>query len=141
MREIKFRGRSLSGGWVVGDLHHSFGHPYISQDTDHGPNHFQVDPETIGQFTGLKDKNGTEIFEGDILGGVNLSNNNPVVFECKYFDQTSNGFSGTFRFNGWLWDDLEQVDHGHCFALEVIGKIYENGELLEQPQVSEESPK
>lgn len=68
MREIKFRGKSTKidcfGKWVYGDLHIRSPFAHIHEDIG---KRVPIDPDTIGQFTGLTDKNDKEIYEEDII--------------------------------------------------------------------------
>lgn len=69
MREIKFRGKRIDNGkWISGYLFAQGGKAYIITDlTPVGFIKHEVDPATVGQYAGLHDKEGKEIFEGDIL--------------------------------------------------------------------------
>ena len=121
MRTIKFRGKSiLTDEWFYGDLVHSADKKktaILMNDKD-SYDECEVVPETIGQFTGLYDCEGEEIFEGDILDF------NGLTVEVRFV-------RGVFALliNGNLDDKLG----GHCrtdlFA-KVIGNVYENPDIL-----------
>lgn len=136
MRHIKFRAKG-SGCWRYGQYVHTGANPsfpFNRDFTDHilnvdkGGIHFIpiTDIETIGQFTGLYDKNGKEIYEGDIL---RLGNSPSGVCEVKWNESLASfciQFSfenkvGTRALGGWVMCERK---------VEVIGNIFDNPELL-----------
>ena len=134
MREIKFRGKMLETGiWIYGcytfSKKDSSRHVIWVQDENKElfvhtwP--YAVDGNTIGQFTGLLDKNGKEIYEGDIVEEkdtyYNLKDNGVVEFDGGSF---LINFEGSFNYL--------LVGAGECRTIEVIGNIHENQKLLEE---------
>ena len=104
MRTIKFRGKDRkTGKWFIGTPENGC---------------LDINPETVGQFTGLKDKNGKEIFEGDILDF------NGLTVEVRLV-------RGVFAFlvNGELDEELCGDCRTDLFA-KVIGNVYENLDIL-----------
>ena len=85
----------------------------------------EVIPETVGQYTGLTDKNGKMIFEGDIVYCKSrLDNANMVViFECGQFRMVLSENYRSYQTNSGFYDI-------NCFDKEVIGNIHDNPELL-----------
>lgn len=121
MRAIKFRGKSiLTDEWFYGDLVHSADKKrtaILVNDKD-SYDECEVVPETIGQFTGLYDCEGNEIFEGDILDF------NGLTVEVRFV-------RGAFALlvNGNLDDELYGDCRTDLFA-KVIGNVYENPDIL-----------
>ncbi len=140
MREIKFRGLSKNKKWIYGSLVKTENiDPAIYFEIGKGKiktvDWLFVLKETIGQFTGLIDKNGVEIFEGDIFkytehkGYLLSSFTAEVVFREGAFSyiKTSGMFDVATPFSEH--DELEVDFLSH---IEVIGNIHQNPELLKQ---------
>ncbi len=141
MREILFRGKTLNGNeWVIGaGAYKSEGYTWIITDDvtkteNRGTGSDAIIPETVGQFTGLTDKNGKKIFEGDIVAQNWYDHDEPsddsfgeVVF-CEYdcsfsvMDIQKDGIVPLGRCHAYHWE------------AEVIGNIHDNPALLEVRQ-------
>ena len=144
MREILFRGkRTINGDWVYGDfmrgnerksLRDSI---FVYDSETQSFNDYEINPSTLGQYTGLTDKNGKRIFEGDIL----------------HIAKNADGLGGYYQppldypvnvvvkwdLCAWMWetlcDDKRYISFPDAwchYECEVIGNITDNQELLEK---------
>ena len=124
MREIIFRGKrhkDYGEGWVYGVPYFDYANDCIMKD---GTGEKVIYPDTVGQYTGLTDKNGKKIFEGDLVR-VEVAKIGFVAV-CKFY-------SGSF---GLVWHYMGAERYsaftGMCHVeYEVIGNIHDNPELME----------
>lgn len=141
MREILFRGKAINrnkgyhktkyknGDWVYGLLTNMYDEQFENLPAEitneYGISGIEIDHKTIGQYTGLTDKNGNKIFEGDIVYCKSrLDNANMVViFECGQFRMILSENYYSYQTNSGFYDI-------NCFDKEVIGNIHDNPELL-----------
>ena len=139
-REILFRGKDkATDQWVYGDYTHNEGlnTHYISRNVNNTSRKaWEVDPNTIGQYTGLKDKNGNEIFEGDIIktprGFIG-----EVVFGRAEEECTHRLFrrmvTDVFTTYGWVFkraDGFTIAIDDEILQGELIGNVTDNPELM-----------
>ena len=137
MREILFRGKRLDNGeWVYGGIaawKDGFSSAITTLDENDFDSLVLVYPETVGQYTGLTDKNGTKIFEGDFLHWEyqdydnNTGCHNWIKHECKVTFEYGSFYIDAYPFH--LGNTLD-FDDGEDWRLEVIGNIHDNPELL-----------
>lgn len=132
-REIIFRGKRVDNGeWVYGDFvnshegWHIIESDYFKPSNGDHPELTEVDPSTAGQFTGLTDKNGVRIFEGDILGDWN--NIDGVMTQSKmqvFWDSKAGawGLDNSYKQDKSSGDLLSE--ELALFAYEVAGNIHD----------------
>jgi len=157
MREILFRGKSLmTGKWITGGyfkhinrMPHPMGDCIKPKDIDHliiqsrfadwgmprGVEGYEVDPETVGQWIGLNDIEGTKIFEGDIL---EIRYDDVLHDHLKHYRSVK--WFGELGYPVFDFSDSTKLDRGHQMIwsqvvekayYRVVGNIYDNPELLE----------
>lgn len=129
MREIKFRGQLLSGLWVYGLLAKDNNGDYFISNSAGRPFAYKIRPETVGQYTGLKDRNGKEIYEGDIISiDIEVQQPNFVIqddYELGVVEWDHSGLAASVQTDDGKM--FTEIDHGTT----VIGNIYDNPELLD----------
>lgn len=128
MRKILFRGKATRTKWVYGDLIHDRrkNRVYIWSEESELIEYI-IKPETAGQYTGLLDKNGEKIFEGDIVkdstghefGHVEFCNGSWMIFNDELEEFLSN-------WSCHAWSE----ELGPYIKAEIVGNIYDNPELL-----------
>lgn len=142
-REIKFRGKRLNNGeWVVGDLIHKNNgdvaiRTYLnvwvenSDDIDAYGEEFIINPATVGQYTGLKDKNGKEIWEWDIaMVEVRGEEYDAILAVCPFLVMFSDGWFCIAEDEESPWGPISKLE-----SLEVIGNIHDHPELLNRADI------
>ena len=166
MREIKFRGKAImsieelelmgiehDSGWVYGNLIKNGNRPMITADILEEIDEsiypewwVVVEPESVGQYTGMKDKNGTPIYEGDIVTGESFETSMlkhwktgllkhldyeveyvPEMYVIKYHEASFK----TFNSKGNWVAVLNHHVSSEVKDLQVIGNVFENPELME----------
>lgn len=126
-RTIKFRGKRIDNGqWVYGFLADSY---YINDVNWVDLSSIEIDPETVGQFTGLLDKNESEIYEGDIIQ-VDY-----IMATGKHFIGLSYEVRWCIQEGCWTaWDGYTDVALPKPRQILIKGNIHDHPELLSSKQ-------
>lgn len=126
MREILFRGKRIdNGAWIEGDLLQNIDAIKIRElekEKREIVKSYEVYPETVGEYTGLTDKHGRKIFEGDIIKYTKDGCIYEVVFAIE---------DGIAKFCARDTTDGKSLYYINTAKDKIIGNIYDNPELLE----------
>lgn len=126
MREIKFRGRNVRHGWLTGHYVVNRGVHFIVEDGIADPlttwEDYAIAPETVGQYTGLKDRNGKDVWEGDLLrtpeGDIMVAE----WIDAKIITRCVRPYNPRYK---------NSLTFAYPVSV-VVGNIYDNPELLEE---------
>lgn len=142
MRTIKFRGKTIDGEWIYGDLIKGIYKDYCYiiqkctfQSSDNSflkiNNHFLVNPETVGQFTGLLDKNGMDIYEGDVCSFKGLDGMDRAS-AIEWHENTLTFYTHFGKLTNIIHEQsiLEPKYKIKGGGIEIIGNIHDNPSLL-----------
>ena len=143
MRNIKFRGKTEDGRWIYGDLLHAWDSLMIQYkielNDENTYNAEDVDGSTVGQFTGILDCTGREVYEGDLL--MNVSNPNSDLLEVCFNESIGlmamkiHSERYVTKFNSPFY----QIYKIKYFKYEVVGNIHENKQYFEKSFAFESS--
>ena len=136
MREIVFRGKRIDNGeWIEGfyvaliDGAHYICDGLLRIAVGSVPRKYEVIPETVGQYTGMKDKRGKMIFEGDIIAGED--ERCTTVYHCNTGQTTINRWTEkNIKYKVEFTPSSLQLISVYASKFEVIGNIHDNPELL-----------